>query len=110
MKKLICVTIAIFLFSAGSAFAQSSVPAGVSPGSPFYWFDRISERIQLVFMLDPQDKAEALSRIGLERLSEAQEVDNDETVGKLISDYQKNRRQAEELSGDNVDGLALLAN
>lgn len=112
MKKLICLTIAIFFLTAGNAFAESKVTAGIGPESPFYWFDRLAERIQLVFTLDPQDKVKALNKIGHERLLEAleaQEAASGETVGKLISDYQKSRKEAEALADDNVDGLALLA-
>lgn len=112
MKKLICLTIAIFFLTAGNAFAESKVTAGIGPESPFYWFDRLAERIQLVFTLDPQDKVKALNKIGHERLLEAledQEAASGETVGKLISDFQKSRKQAGELAGDSVDGLTLLA-
>ncbi|MCK4268478.1 MAG: hypothetical protein KAX16_06570 [Actinomycetia bacterium] len=109
MKKLICLTIAIFFLTAGNAFAESKVTAGIGPESPFYWFDRLAERIQLVFTLDPQDKVKALNKIGHERLLEAQEATSGETVGKLISDFQKSRKQAEELAGDGVDDVTLLA-
>ena len=109
MKKLICLTIAIFFLTAGNAFAESKVTAGIGPESPFYWFDRLAERIQLVFTLDPQDKVNALKKIGHERLLEAQEATSGETVGKLISDFQKSRKQAEELAGDGVDDVTLLA-
>ncbi len=109
MKKFICLTIALFFLTTGIAFAESKAPAGVGPGSSFYWFDLLSERIQLIFTLDPQEKVKALSRIGRERLAEAKETENTETVGKLISDYQKTRKQAESLAGQNIDSLVLLA-
>lgn len=109
MRRLICLTIALFFLTTGIAFAESKVPAGVGPGSSFYWFDLLSERIQLIFTLDPKEKVKALSRIGRERIAEAKETDSTEIVAQLISDHQKTRKQARTVAGNNVDSLTLLA-
>lgn len=97
-----------------SAFASTpalaaDVSAGITPGSPFYWFDRLAERIQLLFTLDPQAKVQALSRIGLERLAEAQQVEDEKTVGELISEYRSNQEEADKLAGNNTEGLITVS-
>lgn len=108
--KVKCVPLVLifFLVTVTPAFA-SEVAAGVTPGSPFYWFDRLAERVQLLFTLNPQAKVQALQKIGLERLAEAQEVKDPKTVGELISAYQTNQEEADELAGSNSDSLTTVS-
>ena len=109
MKIFITLLLLLMLLSPATAIAATTeVEAGLDPDSRFYWFDRMAERIKLVFTLDPQAKSEALSKIGLERLAEAEEVEDEETVGRLISDYLKNQKNAQDLAGDDIDTLAVL--
>lgn len=82
MKKIAPILLVlIFLSAAPANAATTDVEAGLTPESRFYWFDRLSERIQLIFTLNPQNKSAALSAIGLERLAEAEEVEDEATVG-----------------------------
>jgi len=110
MKKVLVLFILLFmLLIPATALAESTdTEAGTTPDSLFYWFDKMAERIFLLFTFDPQDKAEALSKIGLERLAEAEESDNEETIGKLISEFVKNNEKAEALAGDDLDTLVGL--
>jgi hypothetical protein len=112
MKKVLVLTMMILMLGASPALAseEGGVPAGITPGHQLYWLDRLAERVQLLFTLSPRSKVEALSRFGLERLAEAQEVDGPETVGKLISDYRSNRQQAEAVAGKDIDKLDIVAN
>lgn len=107
MKKLIAI-LTIFFLTAAPALA-SEVGAGVTPNSPFYWFDRLAERVQLLFTLDPQAKVQALQRIGLERLAEAQQVEDPKTVGELISAYRANQEEAEAAAGGSAEGLTTVS-
>lgn len=106
--KCLPVVLIFFLLTASPAFA-GEVAAGVTPGSPFYWFDRLAERVQLLFTLDPQAKVQALQKIGLERLAEAKEVQDPKTVGELISAYQTNQEEADELAVSNSDSLTTVS-
>ncbi len=109
MRRTIPFLLFLMLLAPTAAIAApANVEAGLSPESRFYWFDRMAERITLLFTLDTQDKSQALSKIGLERLAEAEEVESQETVGSLISDYLKNQRQADDLAGDDPDTLVGL--
>ena len=110
MKKVLIFFLLLFILSfPTTAFAATSeTEAGTTPDSLFYWFDKMAERISLLFTFNPQDKAEALSKIGLERLAEAEESDNEETVGKLISEFVKNSNKAEDLADEDIDTLVGL--
>lgn len=109
MKKIVPLILLLMLVAPATALAApADVEAGINPDSRFYWFDRMAERVTLLFTLDPQAKSTALSKNGLERLAEAGEVENEETVGKLVSEYLKNQRQAESLAGDDIDTLAAI--
>lgn len=109
MKKLVVIIIALLLLSPTTAYsATGQVESGLTPDSWFYWFDRLAERIQLVFTFDAQAKSEALSKIGLERLAEAQEVESESTVDQLISEYQENQEEATEQAGEDADTLVGL--
>ncbi len=109
MKRLAIMTVAFLILSASPALASERVPAGTGPDSIFYWFDRAAEDIELFFTFDKGDKVKALSNFSLERLSEAEAVNDDETVTELLSDYQENQEDAEGLAEDNPDSLAFLS-
>ena len=87
MKKIGAVFFLLMFLLVGPTAAiagPAEGKAGLTPESRFYWFDRLAERVTLLFTLSPRNKSEALSKIGLERLAEAQEVESSETVGGLI--------------------------
>jgi len=109
MKKLAFITIALIILSTSPALAGNKVPAGVNPDSIFYWFDRASEDIELFFTFNNEEKVKALSNFSLERLSEAEAVNDEETIVELLSDFQENQEEAEELAGENPDSLANLS-
>jgi len=109
-RKVKCVPlILIFLLLTATPALAGEPAAGITPGSPFYWFDRLAERVQLLFTFDPQAKVQALQKIGLERLAEAQEVQDPKTVGELISAYQTSQEEADELAGTNSDSLTTVS-
>lgn len=110
MKKVIPLILLLMMVAPATALAApADVEAGLGPDSRFYWFDRMAERITLLFTLDPQAKSTALSKNGLERLAEAGEVEDEETVGKLVSEYVKNQEKAQDLAGDDIDALAVIS-
>ena len=110
MKKIILIIITLVLLIPTPALANTNIDtAGVTPESRFYWFNRLAEGITLVFTFDSRSKSEALSRIGLERLAEAEAVSDDATAGQLISDYLENQREAIRLVGNDPAALEKLA-
>lgn len=101
MKKLLIVILAMSVLHPTAAWAGTAeIEASLTPESRFYWFDRMAEKLQLLLTLDGEAKAGVLSKIGLERLAEAESVENTATIGRLISDYLDNEKEASELAGD----------
>jgi len=109
MKRLALITVVLIILSASPALAGDKVQAGVNPNSIFYWFDRAAENIELFFTFNSEDKVKALSNFSLERLSEAEAVDDDETVADLLSDYQDDQEEAEELADESPGSLEYLS-
>jgi len=111
MKKLIILFILlhIVIFPATALAQTSETEAGLTPDSFFYWFDRLAERIILVFTLDPQDKVNALSKFGLERLAEAGKTDDKVIVGSLISEYLTDQNEIALKGGKDLDSLVTIS-
>ncbi len=111
MKKLIILFILVnMLIFPATALAQTSqTEAGLTPDSLFYWFDRLAERIVLIFTLDPQDKVNALSKMGLERLAEAEESEAKATIGSLLSEYLTNQKEIEQNTNGDLESLLNLS-
>jgi len=97
------------VFPAIALADTGGVDAGLTPDSRFYWFDRMAERIVTLFLLHPQDKVNALSKIGLERLAEAQEMDDEATVGELISEFLITQKNIQLIAGKDIDSLVDLS-
>ncbi len=109
MKRMVWFIVFMLFVMPNAAWAGSGgVEAGLAPGSNFYWLDRLAERVSLVFTLSPRNKAKALSKIGLERLAEAEEVDTTETIDGLIADFVAGQEKARELAGDDLDTIIAL--
>jgi len=111
MKKVVILFILLYMvvFPAMALADTGDVEAGLTPDSRFYWFDRMAERIIALFLLHPQDKANALSKTGLERLAEAQEVDDEATVGELISEFLTTQKDIQLIAGQDIDSLVGLS-
>ncbi len=62
--------------TAGSAGVQLADP-GILPDSPFYFFDKLFEKIILFFTFSPEKKAQELLEDANERLAEAQVMADD---------------------------------
>lgn len=63
---------------------------GITPSSPFYFFDTTFEKVSLFFTFNPLKKAEKALKYAGERLSEAEESsDNSEAVEKAINGYEE---------------------
>src|SRR3989344_4717739 len=85
--------------------AAAIAPAGVTPGNPLYAADRFFERMGLFFAFGKKARAERLTVIAEERLSEAREIaDTDEEGAQiLVGEYEtafENASVEAELSGD----------
>lgn len=78
MKKIFIsstvVLVALFALASGTAFAQSpqiTLPsAGLTPESPFYFFDRLGENLQQFFTFNPEAKAKIQTEFAGERIAE----------------------------------------
>jgi len=111
MKKVIILFILVYVvvFPVTALAQTSETEAGLTPDSLFYWFDRLAERVTLIFTFDSQDKVEALSKFGLERLAEAREINDSALIGSLISEYLTGQREIEQNSGKDLDSLVSLS-
>jgi hypothetical protein len=117
-----CLLITSLLFG-GAAYAQDEeLPApGITPDSPFYFFDTWGKNISMFFTFGPEAKAKKALQYAEERLSEAQAMGNKNKVREMTraaNDYDKfmamvNERLEEAAShgtSDNIsERLAALA-
>ena len=87
------------------AFAQVDTPsAGLTPDSPFYFFDRISEAIERVFTFNPEAKAKLEISFAGERISEIKIILETEGVDAKGFD------RAESILLDNLSRAANIIN
>ncbi|MDO8584577.1 MAG: DUF5667 domain-containing protein [bacterium] len=87
-----------------SAFAATT--AGVKPGSFFYIFDTVSEKIALFFSFNPEAKAKKALEYADERLAEVEAIAGDknpDAVKAAIADYEGNVALATEKSKEVKD-------
>jgi len=73
------------LLCGGAAYAQDEeLPApGITPDSPFYFFDTWGKNISMFFTFGPEAKAKKALRYAEERLSEAQAMGNKNKVREM---------------------------
>ncbi|HDM32116.1 MAG TPA: hypothetical protein ENG32_02025, partial [bacterium] len=74
MKKLFLAGLTIFILGVGfHVFSQEiELPApGLTPDSPFYFLERIFEKIGTFFTFDELKKAERYAKLAAERIAEA---------------------------------------
>ena len=90
MKKIIFSIIILSLFSGAVSLAQDTeLPdAGLTPDSPFYFLERISEGIGTFFTFGSLKKAERYAKLATERIAEVQAVIE---KGKTKSSTQKQK-------------------
>ncbi len=109
MKRVVWLIVFMLLVAPNTAWASpGGVEAGLAPDSHFYWLDRLAERVSLGLTFNSQNKAKAVSRIGLERLAEAEKVDTTETIDGLIAEFVSGQEKAKELAGDDLDTIIAL--
>ena len=79
-----CLLITSLLFG-GAAYAQNEeLPdPGITPDSPFYFFDTWGKNINMFFTFGPEAKAKKALRYAEERLSEAQAMGNKNKVREM---------------------------
>ncbi len=78
MKKIFIsssiILTTLFVLAGNTAFAEDKQvqlpPAGLTPESPFYFFDRLGERIQEFFTFNPKAKAKLQIEFAGERIAE----------------------------------------
>jgi len=71
---------------------------GIGPGNPFYFVDKLSERLSLIFTFNKVKKAEKYLEFAEERLAEAIEEDAAKTIDDLLEEYQGSIDKANEIS------------
>lgn len=87
-------------------FVSAATTAGVKPGSFFYIFDTVSEKIALFFTFNPQKKAKKALEYADERLAEIEaiaEEKNPDAVKTAVADYESNVALATEKSKEVAD-------
>lgn len=105
MKKLITISL-LSLFLATPFFTFAATSAGLTPSSPFYFFDTLSEKIVLFFTFNPEKKAEKALEYANERLSEAEastEDKNSKAVETALAGYKESLSLASEKSKEVKD-------
>ncbi|MCL5004534.1 MAG: DUF5667 domain-containing protein, partial [Patescibacteria group bacterium] len=85
MKKIITTAVlAASLFMGSVAFAQTqeiALPsAGLTPESPFYFFDKLGEALQRFFTFNPENKAKLEITFAKERIAEIKLILEDKGV------------------------------
>lgn len=107
MKKLLFYSILIlslFLLSTKFSSIQAqtddeSVEAGITASSPFYFLDKLGERIQLAFALDNLKKSELNLQFAEERLAEVDKLmsqNKTQKIAQTLSRYQNQIQNAYE--------------
>lgn len=75
MKKLFSIIILLFLFCGAVSAQETELPdAGLTPDSPFYLLELITEEIVTFFNFGDVKKAERYAALAAERLAEAQAI------------------------------------
>jgi len=73
-------------------FVSAETKAGLTPASPFYFFDAAFENVSLFFTFNPEKKAQKALKYADERLEEAKESASDnklKAVEKAMEGYEK---------------------
>ncbi len=100
MKKIILAITLLALFAlplSGSAQETELPNPGITPDSPLYLFERILERISMVFAFGDLSKAEKYMLLSSERVAEAQamaEKEKPEEAGVALRRYEKQLESA----------------
>lgn len=103
--KTIKLSVFSLLIAPILAFAQVDTPsAGLTPDSPFYFFDRIGEAIERVFTFNPGAKARLEISFAAERISEIKVILESKGIEAKGIDVAKSRL------ADNLSRAALIVN
>lgn len=70
--KFVLISFIVFLFLAGAASAQNDIlpNPGLTPTSPFYFFDKLGETLREFFTFNPESKARLQIAFAAERVAE----------------------------------------
>lgn len=82
---------------------ESTIEAGLTPDSFFYFLDRMVENVQLSLTSDSVEKAKLLTQIALERLEELNSLDEEkklEYMNNLVGDYYSSLEDASQAVED----------
>jgi hypothetical protein len=86
------------VFAAVETGETLPVEPGITPDSPMYGLDKVGEKLQLAFAFREQRKAELHYRFAQERLSEAEQlVEDNETdlIEETMEDYEEELNETE---------------
>jgi len=75
--------------------------AGIMPGSFWYGFDKLGEKIKLYLLFDKEKKMEYRKKLAEERLAEMMELIKEnriEFIDELIEDYEENINKSNEIA------------
>lgn len=104
IKKFIAVAIlGVFLFSGVASAQTNNLPsAGTTPGSPLFFFDRLFEKVDILFTFGEANKARRYLAFAEERLAEAQvlaEQQDETNTIKATEFYEEQLAEAKERAG-----------
>ncbi|MBI2624772.1 MAG: trypsin-like peptidase domain-containing protein [Candidatus Nealsonbacteria bacterium] len=115
---VVILLIAIILPVAVSGQADFSLPKpGLTPDSPFYFFDTLGERLNLLLTFSPEKKAEKAIRLAEEKLAEVRVMAEKNKTTALASANQgyqnllelaNQKTQEAKEKGKDVEELAIL--
>lgn len=89
--KILPIIILSLLFGGAGLPAEASADAGLTPDSPFYFLERITEAIGTFFTFGDLKKAERYTVLAAERLAEAEamvEKDKPKLIEKTLARYE----------------------
>ncbi len=102
-KIIVIAVLGVFLFSGAASAQTNSLPAaGTTPGSPFYFLDRLFEGVGTFFTFGEANKTRRYLALAEERLAEAQalaERQDSENTEKAAGLYEEQFAQAKERAG-----------
>jgi len=118
IKLIFSIIIFLLLFEVVAFAQQSELPdPGLTPDSPFYFFDTLAEKIEIFFSFSPEKKAEKAIYYADEKLAEIEKMAEEnevEPMEKANQNYQKylelanqKVKEAKE-KGKDIEELATL--
>ncbi len=116
IKKILVTSLVLTLLFAGIVSAQevNDLPeAGITPDSPWYFLDSLSEKISLTFTFNQEKKIAKELRYAEERLAEVQKMVQNQKNQKLdvgLQNYEKLMNKVQERLQTNADNVKIGEN